>query len=163
MYHVYYTSPIKWLHEHSNSTLVFWQMDFSSPVGQRRRTCMGCCATEVLLLLLLLLLSLLFILLLLILLFYGHSSCRCLLLFIYFTKHRNNKVKFLSTKWRDLRKKGTRNISLRPSLILSSHLRVGIHKSIFLVGLFVKILKALLHSFVLIIRPAHLNLLDLVF
>jgi hypothetical protein len=53
-------------------------------------------------------------------------------------------------------------ISLRPILILSSHLRLDLPKGLFLIGLLVKILKALLHSFILATTPAYLNLLDLI-
>ena len=47
-----------------------------------------------------------------------------------------------------------RPISLRSYLILSSHLRLGLPKGLFPVGLTDKILKTLLHA----ICPAHLNL-----
>ena len=46
-------------------------------------------------------------------------------------------------------------------LILSSHLRLGLPKVLFPVGLPVKILKELLPSSILATCPAHLNLLDL--
>ena len=52
-------------------------------------------------------------------------------------------------------------ISLRSILILSSHLRLGLHNDPFPVGLPVKILKALLPFSILATCPAHLNLLDL--
>ena len=47
-------------------------------------------------------------------------------------------------------------------LILSSHLRLGLPKVLFPVGLPVKILKELLSSSILATCPAHLNLLDLI-
>ena len=53
------------------------------------------------------------------------------------------------------------SISLKSILILSSHLRLGLPKGQFSVGLPVKILKALLPSSILATSPAHLNLLDL--
>ena len=53
-------------------------------------------------------------------------------------------------------------ISLRSFLAKSFHLRLAIHKGLFLVGLPVKILKALLTSSILATRPAHLKLLDLI-
>jgi hypothetical protein len=53
-------------------------------------------------------------------------------------------------------------ISLRCILILSSHLRLGLHKGFFPVGLPVKILKALLPSSILATCPAHLHLLHLI-
>ena len=43
-----------------------------------------------------------------------------------------------------------------------SHLRLGVPKGLFPVGLPVKILKALLPSHILATCPAHLNLLDLI-
>jgi len=51
-------------------------------------------------------------------------------------------------------------ISSRPILILSAHLRLGVAKGLFPVGLPVKILKA--PSSILATCPAHLNLLDLI-
>ena len=54
------------------------------------------------------------------------------------------------------------NISSRPILILSSHLRLGFPKGLFPVGLPVKIMKAILPSSILATCPAHLNLLDLI-
>ena len=48
------------------------------------------------------------------------------------------------------------------SLILSSHLRLGLPKGLFPVGLPVKILKVLLLSSILATCPAHHNLLDLI-
>jgi hypothetical protein len=45
---------------------------------------------------------------------------------------------------------------------LSSHLRLGLPKGLFPVGLPVKILKALLPSYILATCSAHLNLLDLI-
>ena len=51
---------------------------------------------------------------------------------------------------------------LRYILILSSHLRLGLPKGLFPVGLLVKILKALLPFSILATCPAHLNLLDLI-
>ena len=53
-------------------------------------------------------------------------------------------------------------IFLRSILVLHSHLRLGLPKYLFSVGLLVKILKALLPSSILTIWPAHLNLLDLI-
>ena len=53
-------------------------------------------------------------------------------------------------------------ISSRSILILSSHLRIGLPKGLFPVGLPVKILKALLPSSILATCPAYLNLLDLI-
>ena len=53
-------------------------------------------------------------------------------------------------------------ISSRSILILSSHLRLGLPKGLFPVGLPVKILKALLPSSILATCPAHLNLRDLI-
>ena len=53
-------------------------------------------------------------------------------------------------------------ISSRSILILSSHLRLGLPKGLFPVGLPVKILKALLPSSILATCPAHLSLLDLI-
>jgi len=50
----------------------------------------------------------------------------------------------------------------RSILILSSHLRQGLPKGLFPVDLPVKILKALLPSYILDTCPAHLNLLDLI-
>ena len=47
-------------------------------------------------------------------------------------------------------------------LILSSHRRLGLHKSLFPVGLRVKIFKALLPSSILATLPAHLNILDFI-
>ena len=47
-------------------------------------------------------------------------------------------------------------------LILSSHLRLGLPKDIFPAGVPVKILKALLPSFILATWPAHLSLLNLI-
>ena len=47
-------------------------------------------------------------------------------------------------------------------LILSSHVRLGLPKGLFPAGLPVKILKALLPSYILATCPAHLNLLDLI-
>ena len=49
-------------------------------------------------------------------------------------------------------------ISLRSILIFSSHLRQGLPKDLFPVGLPVKILKALLLSSILAAWPAHLSL-----
>ena len=46
--------------------------------------------------------------------------------------------------------------------MLSSHLRLGLPKGLFPVGLPVKILKALLPSSILATCPAHLNRLDLI-
>ena len=53
-------------------------------------------------------------------------------------------------------------ISSRSIIILSFHLRLGLPKGRFYVGLTVKILKALLPSSILATFPAHLNLLDLI-
>ena len=53
-------------------------------------------------------------------------------------------------------------ISLMSILILSSHLRLGLPKGLFPVGLRAKILKVLLPSSILTACPAHLNLLDLI-
>ena len=53
-------------------------------------------------------------------------------------------------------------ISLRSILVMSSHLRLGLPKGIFPIGLPVKILKAVLPSSILATWPAHLNLLDLI-
>ena len=50
----------------------------------------------------------------------------------------------------------------QPILILSSHLRLDLPKSLFPVGLPVKMLKALLPSSILVTGPANLNLLDLI-
>jgi len=47
-------------------------------------------------------------------------------------------------------------------LILSSHLRLDLPKGLFLLGLPVKILKALLPSSILATCPAYLNFLDLI-
>ena len=47
-------------------------------------------------------------------------------------------------------------------LILSSHLRLGLPKGLFLVDLPDKILKALLPFSILVTCPAHLNLIDLI-
>ena len=49
-----------------------------------------------------------------------------------------------------------------PCLTLSSHLRLGLPKGFFPVGLPVKILKAFLPSSLLATCPAHLNFLDLI-
>ena len=46
--------------------------------------------------------------------------------------------------------------------MLSSHLHLGPHKGLFPVGLTVKILKALLPSYILATWPAHRNLLELI-
>ena len=53
-------------------------------------------------------------------------------------------------------------ISLRSILILASHLYLGLPKSMFIVGLAVKILKVLLPIYILATWPAHLKLLDLI-
>ena len=53
-------------------------------------------------------------------------------------------------------------ISLRFILILSSHLRRGLPKSLFPVSVPVKIFKALLPCSILATDPDHLNLLDLI-
>ena len=53
-------------------------------------------------------------------------------------------------------------ISSRSILILSSHLRLGLSKGLFPLGLPVNILKELLLSSILATCPAHLNLLDLI-
>jgi hypothetical protein len=47
-------------------------------------------------------------------------------------------------------------------LILSSHLRLGLPKGIFPVGLLAKILKTLLPSSILATCPANLNIIDLI-
>ena len=54
------------------------------------------------------------------------------------------------------------NYTLRSILILSSRLRLGLPKSLFPVGLPVKILKVFLPSSILATCPVHLNLLDLI-
>ena len=54
------------------------------------------------------------------------------------------------------------HISSRSILILFSHLRLGLPKGLFPVGLPVNILKALLLSSILATCPAHLNFLDLI-
>ena len=54
------------------------------------------------------------------------------------------------------------HIYLRPILILSSHLRLGLPKGLFPVSLPVKTLKVLLPSSILVTCPARLNLLDLI-
>jgi len=54
------------------------------------------------------------------------------------------------------------HFSSRSILILSSHLRPGLPKGLFSVGLPVRILKALLSSSILATCPAHLNLVDLI-
>jgi len=53
-------------------------------------------------------------------------------------------------------------ISLRSILILFSHLGLGFPKDFFPIGLLVKILKALLPSYILATCSSHLNLLDLI-
>ena len=53
-------------------------------------------------------------------------------------------------------------ISLRSILILSSHLRLGLHRGLFRVNLPVIILKALLPSSILATCIAHLNVLELI-
>ena len=53
-------------------------------------------------------------------------------------------------------------ISTRSIIIWSSHLRLGLPKGLFPVGLPVKISKALLSSSILATCPPHLNLLDLI-
>jgi hypothetical protein len=53
-------------------------------------------------------------------------------------------------------------ISLLSNLILTSHLRLGLSKDLFPVGLPVKILKALPPSFILATSPVYLNLLYLI-
>ena len=52
--------------------------------------------------------------------------------------------------------------NIRSIIILFAHLRLGLSKSLFPAGVPVKILKALLHSYILATCPAHLNLLDLI-
>ena len=54
------------------------------------------------------------------------------------------------------------HISLRPILILFSHLGLGLPKGVFPIGEPVFILKALLPSSILDTCPAHLNLQDLI-
>ena len=51
---------------------------------------------------------------------------------------------------------------LKSILILSSHLRLGLPKGLFPIGVPVKILKALLPSSILVILPAHLSFLNLI-
>ena len=51
---------------------------------------------------------------------------------------------------------------LRSILTLTSHLRLGLPKGIFPVGLPVKMLKALLPSSILATCPVHLNVVDLI-
>ena len=53
-------------------------------------------------------------------------------------------------------------ISLRLILVLSFHLRLGLPRGLFLVGLSLKILKAIVPSSILATFSAHLNLLDLI-
>ena len=53
-------------------------------------------------------------------------------------------------------------IYIKSILILSSHLRLGLHEGLFPVGLPVKILKAFLPSSILATCHAYLNLLDLI-
>ena len=53
-------------------------------------------------------------------------------------------------------------ISSMSILIMFSHLRLGLPKGLFPVGLQVKIVKAVLPSSILSTCPAHLNLLDLI-
>ena len=53
-------------------------------------------------------------------------------------------------------------IYLRSIVILSSHLRLGLPKYLFPVGLPIKVLKALLPTSILTIWHFHLNLLDLI-
>ena len=54
------------------------------------------------------------------------------------------------------------HISSKYILVLASHLRQGLPKGLFNVGLSVKILKAFLTSAILATCSAHLNLLDLI-
>ena len=54
------------------------------------------------------------------------------------------------------------HISTRSILILSSHLRLGLPKGLFPVGLRFKVFKSLLPSSILATWPVHLNLLDLI-
>ena len=54
------------------------------------------------------------------------------------------------------------SISLRSILISSTHLRLGLPKGIFPLGVPVKILKALLPTSILPTWPANLSLLDLI-
>ena len=54
------------------------------------------------------------------------------------------------------------NLPLRSILILSFQLRLDLPKCLFLVGVPVKILKALLSSSILTTLPAHLNILALI-
>ena len=51
-------------------------------------------------------------------------------------------------------------ISLRSILILSTHLRLRLHKGLLPVGIPVKILKALLPSSILATWPSHLRFLE---